>query len=250
MCLSLTAGFTQAPGTLADSSASPSSWCSGMHRRTLVTAALAAAFAFGTTGAAAQTAGKTIAARAPADEPQGIETSGIKFAPTVQVGGQTLVLNGAGTRYKVIFKAYTCGLYLPHKADTVEEALAMPGPKRVHLVSLRSIDANELGRMFTRSMQDNASKEDFSKSVPGTIALGNMFAEKKNMEAGESIGVDYIPGVGTQAMVNGKPFGQLIKEPEFFTSLLRIWLGERPADRALKQALLGHDPNAPQTAGL
>ncbi|MFS9599030.1 chalcone isomerase family protein [Acinetobacter baumannii] len=33
--------------------------------------------------------------------------------------------------------------------------------------------------------------------------------------------------------------GETIKEPEFFSALLRIWLGDKPADDALKDALLG-----------
>ena len=48
-------------------------------------------------------------------------------------------------------------------------------------------------------------------------------------------------GSGTQVLVNGKPVGEPIKEPEFMQSLLRIWLGKNPADDALKEALLGRE---------
>ena len=37
-----------------------------------------------------------------------------------------------------------------------------------------------------------------------------------------------MPGVGTTVLVNGKPQGEPIKEPEFFTALMRIWLGTPP----------------------
>jgi hypothetical protein len=40
-------------------------------------------------------------------------------------------------------------------------------------------------------------------------------------------------------VVNGKPQGEPIAEPEFFNGLMRIWLGKSPADQALKEALLG-----------
>jgi len=166
---------------------------------------------------------------------------GVKYTPTVPLAGQELVLNGAGVRYKFVVKVYTAGLYMTHKAATAEQALATPGPKRVHIVMLRDIDANELGRLFTRGMQDNASKEDFSKSIPGTIKMADIFSSRKKLNAGDSFSVDFVPGQGTTVLVNGKATAEPIKEPEFFTALLRIWLGPNPADGALKDALLGHE---------
>ena len=43
----------------------------------------------------------------------------------------------------------------------------------------------------------------------------------------------------TTVVVNGKAQGEPIKEPEFFTALMKIWLGKSPADAQLKAALLG-----------
>ena len=46
-----------------------------------------------------------------------------------------------------------------------------------------------------------------------------------------SFPVDFVPGVGTNVLINGKPqFEQPIKEPEFFNALMKIWLGKNPAD--------------------
>jgi hypothetical protein len=44
---------------------------------------------------------------------------GIDLADKVSVGGQALVLNGAGARTKAMFKVYVGSLYLPHKATTL-----------------------------------------------------------------------------------------------------------------------------------
>jgi len=170
---------------------------------------------------------------------QPVDLAGVKFQPTEQVGGTTLRLNGAGIRYKFVIKVYTAGLYLGSKATSAEAVLAMPGAKRMHVVMLRDIDANELGKLFTRGMQDNAPREEFSKLIPGTLKLADIFSAQKKLKAGDSFFVDFVPGVGTTVMVNGKPTAEPIKEPEFYTALLRIWLGDRPADSALKDALLG-----------
>ena len=174
---------------------------------------------------------------------QTVEVAGVKYPPTVQVAGNTLQLNGAGTRYKFIIKVYTAGLYLGTKTATPEAVLAMPGPKRLHVVMLRDIDANELGRLFTRGMQDNSPKEEFSKSIPGTLRMADIFSAKKKLVAGDNFSVDWVPGTGTTVLVNGKPQGEPVKEPEFFTALMRIWLGQHPADNALKESLLGRAPS-------
>lgn len=176
----------------------------------------------------------------------GVEHAGVRYPATVSVANQTLQLNGAGVRYRFVVKVYTAGLYLTAKATTTEAALATPGPKRLHVVMLRDIDGNDLGRLFTRGMQDNSSREDFGKSIPGTLRMADLFATKKRLAQGESFGVDWLPGQGTQIMLNGKPQGEPIKEPEFFQALLRIWLGTNPADAALKDALLGQPPRQTQ----
>lgn len=170
---------------------------------------------------------------------QAVELAGVKYPPSAQVGNATLQLNGAGIRYKFVIKVYTAALYLGSKTQNVEAILSQPGPKRMHVVMLRDIDANELGKLFTRGMQNNAPKGEFSKFIPGTLMLAEIFSAQKKLKAGDSFFVDYMPGVGTTVLVNGKPTADPIKEPEFYSALLRIWLGERPADSALKDALLG-----------
>ncbi|MGY4831159.1 chalcone isomerase family protein [Sphaerotilaceae bacterium SBD11-9] len=170
---------------------------------------------------------------------QTTEVGGIKYEPSVQVANTPLVLNGAGVRYKAIFKVYTAGLYMTKKANTTDGVLAMPGPKRIHIVMLRDINASELGKLFTRGMEDNAPKDEFSKSVSGTLKMSDLFFQKKKLSAGESFSVDWTPGVGTMILINGKPSIEPIKEPEFFSALTKIWLGQSPADATLKDAMLG-----------
>ena len=174
-----------------------------------------------------------------AAQAQTTEVGGVKYENNEQLANSKLVLNGAGVRYKTIFKVYTAGLYLGAKVGTPEEVFAAPGPKRMHIVMLRDIDANELGKLFTRGMQDNAPREEFSKSIAGTMRMSDIFSAKKKLTAGEYFYVDWVPGQGTTVVINGKAAGEPIKEPEFFTALMKIWLGKAPADTQLKNALLG-----------
>ncbi|MBQ0960531.1 chalcone isomerase family protein [Ideonella sp. 4Y11] len=174
-----------------------------------------------------------------AADPPPVELAGVRYDAFETVAGSRLQLNGAGIRYKAIFKVYTAGLYLGRPATTPEAVYTTPGPRRLHIVMLREIDANELGKLFTQGMEKNASRQEFAKSIPGTLKLAELFARKKKLAAGDSFSVDFLPGQGTVVVVNGKPEIEPIKEPEFFNVLMSIWLGQAPADAGLKDALLG-----------
>jgi hypothetical protein len=148
-----------------------------------------------------------------------------------------------------VFRVYAAGLYLTQKAETPEAVLGASGAKRLNIVMLRDIDANELGKLFTRGMEKNATREDFVKAIPGTIRMGEIFAAKKRLASGESFQVDWVPGQGTVILINGKPAAEPIKEPEFYSALMKIWLGKEPADANLKDALLGKVPPPGNEAG-
>lgn len=173
---------------------------------------------------------------------QDVDVSGVRYPVSVSLQGTPLQLNGAGTRFKAVFKVYTAGLYLGQKADTPEAVLTAAGPKRLQLTMLREVDANELGKLFTRGVEDNTPRGEFSKLVPGLIRMGEIFSENRKLVPGDTIVIDWLPNQGTTITVKGKPQPQAFKEPEFFLALLRIWLGNNPADNMLKDALLGKKP--------
>jgi len=180
---------------------------------------------------------------------QPLDVSGVKYEPSLSLGGSSLQLNGAGVRYKAVFKVYAAGLYLNAKAPTPEAVLANTGPRRMHIVMLRDIDANELGRLFVKGIEQNSSRDEFIKTIPGTIRMGEIFSAKKRLASGESFSIDWVQGAGTMILVNGKQVGESIKEPEFYNALMRIWLGKSPADANLKDALLGVKPRSPGSEG-
>ena len=172
---------------------------------------------------------------------QTVTVSGVKYDENVDLRGSKLTLNGAGTRYRGPFKAYTAGLYMTKKAGSTDEVLAVPGAKRMSITMLRDIDSGELGKLFTRGVEDNLDKASFSKLIPGLMRMSQLFSDCKQLKTGETFTIDWIPGTGTVIGVpatcktNNDPF----KEPEFYNALLRIWIGPSPADWKLKENLLG-----------
>ena len=168
-----------------------------------------------------------------------VDVSGVKLEDSVDVRGTKLVLNGAGVRYRAVFKVYVGALYVGKKVSTPEEFYAATGPKRMSITMLRDIDSNELGKAFTKGFEENAPKGEMSKLIPGLVRMGQVFADQKKLAAGDTFTTDWIPGTGTVITVKGKVQGEPFKEPEFFNALMRIWLGNNPADWKLKDALLG-----------
>ncbi len=168
-----------------------------------------------------------------------MELAGVKISDATEVAGSKLVLNGAGIRYKSIFKVSVIALYLGKKVSTPEEIYAATGPKRVSITLLRDVDGAEIGKTFSRGLGDNMSKSQMSQLVPGLIKLGSFLLGQKKFLAGENLAIDWIPGVGTTLTSRGKVLEEVFKEPEFFNGILSIWLGPTPADWRLKDAILG-----------
>ena len=166
------------------------------------------------------------------------EVGGVNFAPELEVHGSRLLLNGAGVRYKAVFKVYAAALYAPRKAGSLEELLKTPGPKRMSITMLREIDAAELGKLFSRGMEDNMDRAAFAQLIPGIMRMSQIFSEHKKLQAGDNFTMDWVPGQGLLISVKGKAQGAPFKEPEFFAALMGIWLGRSPADWQLKNELL------------
>ena len=196
-----------------------------------------------------------IAMAAPVVQAQNVTFGPATFTKSVEVADSALNLNGAGIRYRFGFKVYAAGLYLQNKVTTPEAALSASGPKRIHLVMLRDVDGAELGKLFVRGIENNTPKgEDLSKIVPGTSRMGDAFAQVfaggKKLGVGETLALDFVPGMGTSMSHNGKQVGETIKEPQFYVALMRLWLGQDPADRQLKEAMLGQTAPAPTKAAI
>lgn len=172
-----------------------------------------------------------------------VEVAGVKYEDALNIRGTAVILNGAGVRYRAIFKVYTAGLYLNKKAETPEAVMASTGPKKLVIQMLREIDTNDLGKLFTRGVEDNTPRNEMSKLIPGLIRMSQIFSDHKKLVPGDSFTLEFVPNVGTIITVKGQAQGEPFKEPEFFNAMMSIWLGNKPADSNLKEALLGKPSN-------
>ncbi|MBR7781109.1 chalcone isomerase family protein [Undibacterium luofuense] len=166
------------------------------------------------------------------------EVAGVKLDDAVQVAGNELKLNGAGIRYKAIFKVYVAALYLKEKKNTVPDVLAAQGPRRVAITMLRDLSNEDFGRGFMQGIQQNTDKSEKLKMTSQFMRFGELFASVPELKKGDTMIVDWIPNQGTIVMLNGKKMGEPYPDLAFYNAILRIWLGESPVDKGLKKAML------------
>ena len=168
-----------------------------------------------------------------------VEISGVKVEDTLTIAGTQLHLNGAGIRYKGPFKVYVGDLYTTQPVKSLDELMAAPGPKRLGMTFLREINSTDFGKLLTRGIEDNVSKNDLSKIIPGMIKMGEIFAANKSFGPGDVCTLEWDPAKGLSIVARGKLQAEPFKDPAFFRALMSIWFGQSPADWKLKEQMLG-----------
>jgi hypothetical protein len=170
---------------------------------------------------------------------QAVELEGVKFEPATQVGSATLQLNGAGVRTRVVFKVYVAGLYMPQKAGDAAALLAQRGARRIAITMLRSVDAETFAGALNEGLRNNHTEAQLAGFKAQIDALNANLKAVGEAKKGDVIHFEFVPEVGTRVMVNGQVRGAVIPGEDFFTAVLRIWLGDKPVDSGLKKGLIG-----------
>lgn len=173
-----------------------------------------------------------------ASTPAAITIGHYTFAPTMKVGNEDLVLNGAGMRSILFIKVYAAGLYLPKPAHTAADVLAQPGNKRIRLVMHRDIDGVTFIDALHEGIKNNQSEETQKALVADINALTARLKAVGNLKEGDIVDLDYTPQQGTTVLLNGKTFGDALPGAQLYNALLMIWLGARPIDSDLRDELL------------
>jgi len=167
-----------------------------------------------------------------------VELDGVKLADSVHPGNSNLVLNGAGVRSKFIFDLYVAALYLGEKKTSAAAVLNDAGEKRIALHLLHDISADHLLSSFKKAIENNHTSEELKALQASLTQFEQVFNKVGEAKKGDIITLDYQPASGTLVAVNGVVQGT-IPGAAFNTALLKVWLGEKPAQADLKLKLLG-----------
>ncbi|WP_378175099.1 chalcone isomerase family protein [Aquimarina sp. SS2-1] len=155
---------------------------------------------------------------------------------TVTFSGEELTINGAGMREKFFFDIYAGGLYLKKKSASASSIAAADETMaiKLHIVS----------GMMSRSKMESALRDGFKKSTKGnTASLDkriNTFVGfiKDEIEEGQIYDIVYEKGKGSVIYKDGVEKGH-VEGLDFKKALFNIWIGDNPADKGLKNELLG-----------
>ena len=170
---------------------------------------------------------------------QAVEVAGVKFDDKTRLGSSDVVANGAGLRKKAFFKVYAMALYLPEKQGDADAVLSARGAKRVAITLLRDLSAQQ----FIEALQDGIAQNHSDAEMAALKDRVKQFSEAVlsigEAKSGTSVLIDWVPEAGTRLTVNGQTRGHDIVGDDFYRALLAIWLGHKPVQDDLKQALLG-----------
>lgn len=170
---------------------------------------------------------------------QPAELEGVKIEATAQVGPATLQLNGAGVRTRVVFKVYVAALYVPQKSGDAGALLAQKGARSITITMLRNVDAQTFADALNEGLRNNHTEAQLAGWKSQIEALNASLKAAGEARKGDVIHLEFAPDAGTRVVVNGQPRGSVIPGDDFYTAMLRIWLGDKPVDNGLKKGLLG-----------
>ena len=167
-----------------------------------------------------------------------IKVGDVEFAQQQTVQQRALELNGAGLRTRLGFKVYAMGLYLRAPLAEAGTILADKGEKRIRIVLIRDLEAKQFGDALQAGLEKNHDAATLAALKPATDALLTALAAVGEVRTGTEIVLDRLGNGATRLLVDAKQHGEDIADTAFYPALLRIWLGERPADSDLREALL------------
>jgi len=96
------------------------------------------------------------------------------------------------------------------------------------------VDKEKLIKGWVSGFKKNQSKASFAVLKDRLAVFNHMFTDLKK---GDHITFDFLVNGQTNVVIKGKKLGS-IEGVDFQRALLAVWLGNKPADSDLKQAML------------
>ncbi len=166
----------------------------------------------------------------------GADVGGVKLDDKLSLGGQELVLNGAGIRTKVMFKVYVGSLYVPAKANSAAAVYAK-APRRVQLNMLRDVGADQMIEALVDGLKQANPAAEVTAVKAQTDQLESVMKSIGQLKEGNVLTFDFVDGA-TKVGLNGAVKGT-IPGDAFNRALMNAWLGDNPVQSDLKKAMLG-----------
>jgi hypothetical protein len=171
-------------------------------------------------------------------EAQAARLEGQHFEDTTVVADRTLRLNGLGLRGVAWIKAFVAGLYLAAPTRDGGQAMAMQGPKRLRMKLLMEAPSREFSKAIRGGVRKNESEQMQGQLAERLASFTQAVDGSGTLRAGDTIDLDWLPGIGLQLRLNQRPVGSVTPGEDFYRSVLKIFIGDRPVDGRMKEGLL------------
>jgi len=153
------------------------------------------------------------------------------------VGGQTLVLNGAGSRTKFVVTVYNAGLYLQSKSSDANKIIAANEPMAIRMkIKSGFASAEKIKAALVNGFHNSTGGKTAPIQKEIDQLLNAAFTSK--VSKGDKFDLVYSPNTGTRVLKNGKQT-TVVKGLPIKKALFGIWLSNRPAQASLRSELLG-----------
>lgn len=173
-----------------------------------------------------------------AGQAQAASLEGQRFDDTMVLSGRTLRLNGLGLRGVAWIKAFVAGLYLSAPSKDVAQILAMPGPKRLRLKIMLEAPSHELTKSLTSRIRKYEPAQAQAAMSERLTRLAGQIDSLGVLHVGDVLDLDFVPDSGVNLRLNDKPVGMPVAGDDLYRAVLKIFVGDHPADRRMKEGLL------------
>lgn len=174
----------------------------------------------------------------PQSAAQAATLEGQQFDDTVVLANQTLKLNGLGLRGVAWIKAFVAGLYVSTPSQDAAKIMAAAGPKRMRLKIMLQAPSHELTKSLVRRIQRHGTPETQARLEPRLSKLATQLDSVGELNVGDELDMDFLPGKGLVLSHNGKAVGSTIPGEDLYRAVLQIFVGEQAIDPRMKQGLL------------
>jgi hypothetical protein len=116
---------------------------------------------------------------------------------------------------------------------------ALPGPKRLRMAMLQDVPAPEFSKAFVKGVTRNTEAAELERLQARIQQFAQWIEDGGQVRKSDVIDLDYVPAEGTLLTVNGQRRGKVLPGEDFYSALLRSFVGQRPFDAKLKAGLLG-----------
>ena len=162
--------------------------------------------------------------------------AGVKVDPKLNLEGQSLVLNGAGTRVKFFMDMYVGALYLEKKTANASEIINSKEGAAIKINIVSGLISSD--KMIT-AINEGFENSTGKKTAPLKAKIDKFKSFfKDEIKKGDVFIIINNPEEGVVVYKNGTKKGS-IEGHDFKKAMFGIWLCDKPADKDLKKEMLG-----------